>query len=198
MAGDPASVAQALAIADGELLEGIGEEWAVVERARVDEVLRTAGLRAARQLQPCGNLEAAREICGRLQDRDRYDEEVHRLALEIRAGMGDRVGLVRRHREYTDLLRAELEADPSDETEQLYQDLLAQSSPNTRADPQPGDRAGGARLAPEGGMDGVGEGAPSWRRRAADAERAATEAEGELDLTGRRRNCVRSASRSSC
>lgn len=89
--------ADAWELARGELIEGVMvprapefESWLAIERERVREVVRTAGLHVADAALETGALDEAGEVLMSLQRQDPLDEAVVRRLIVVLARRGAR------------------------------------------------------------------------------------------------------------
>ncbi len=72
-----------------------------------------------------GNLQAAVHACQQALKIDPCREDIHCLAMQIHADLGDRLAVIWQFQACRDSLRSELDVAPSDETKFLYQRLTA-------------------------------------------------------------------------
>ncbi|WP_433303546.1 ATP-binding protein [Actinoplanes sp. CA-030573] len=100
---------------DGELLPGIGDDWA--EQARRDYHDRLRGWLTRLAERPDGDTV---RYARRLTRLDPLDESAHRLLLEKLVEAGDAAGATRAAREFTERLRAELGVRPSPPTRAVH------------------------------------------------------------------------------
>jgi DNA-binding SARP family transcriptional activator len=70
-------------------------------------------------------LEKCLAICQLTFTQDLYNEVVHRVEMRAYAALGDRAAIVRRHQAFKAALKNDLGISPSQETEDLYRDLIA-------------------------------------------------------------------------
>lgn len=125
--GSPEALRSALSLYRGELLEGIRvrdrqfEDFLRGESERLHELATDGATRLLyHELRTAGVGEAAAAAAKRLLSIDALQELAHRTLMEHYANKGQ-VGLA--HKQYQacrDILRRELEVDPDEETEQLF------------------------------------------------------------------------------
>jgi DNA-binding SARP family transcriptional activator len=116
---------QAVSLYEGDYLEDVYADWTVELRGSLRrEYLRSLEALALHNHQE-GRLGQAAEYCRKLLDKDPLREDVHRLLMRVLAQAGDRAGAIRQCDELRTVLREELGAEPSTETAELYEKLLA-------------------------------------------------------------------------
>jgi DNA-binding SARP family transcriptional activator len=110
----------------GDLLpEDRYEDWCAERREYLAELQMRLLLHLGEELARRGSHSAA---AGRLREALRYDptrEDVHRRLMAVYASAGRRDEAVRQFHVCRDLLRRELDLAPADETEGLYEEILA-------------------------------------------------------------------------
>ncbi|MGD8792670.1 MAG: tetratricopeptide repeat protein [Anaerolineae bacterium] len=116
---------QALDLYRGDYLEGAYADWCALERERLRErrlnaLEALAGLHAGR-----GDFQHAIDEYQRLVTHDPYREPAYRELMRCHYRLGDRVSAVRHYQSCAEILREDLGLDPSDETEELYQRIIA-------------------------------------------------------------------------
>ena len=114
----------ALALYQGDYLEGIYADWCAVERERLRgrylAALETlAGLYAER-----GELQRASELYQIILAHDEYQEAAHRGLMRCYYRLGDRAAAMRQYQICVKTLREELGVTPMSETEQLYLQII--------------------------------------------------------------------------
>jgi two-component SAPR family response regulator len=106
-------------------LQDVDATWVWPERQR----LELAFLEALRQLavlqRQTGDRESALQACQRALDVNSCLEDFHRLAMQLHADGGDRLGVIWQYQACRDALQTELDIVPSEETEALYKRLTA-------------------------------------------------------------------------
>lgn len=104
---------QAIALVNGEFLDGIYDEWTDVAREIVRAKSRFARLRVAEIALARGESDVARREIGMLLDADPLDEEAEYLALSILRADGERLRALRELDRFTAALAAEYGTEPS-------------------------------------------------------------------------------------
>ena len=121
--GDTASLELAVALHHRPLLEGCLEEWAVPERlARETSYLQARETLAARAAARGDHAEASRHLTLVLAA-DPFREPSLRRLMQALADSEDRIALTQVYRDFRRTLRAEMNAEPSAETQALFQRL---------------------------------------------------------------------------
>jgi DNA-binding SARP family transcriptional activator len=124
----------------GDLLEGLFDDWCLVQR----EAYR-ARLMAALEFMLIGTIEAqdwAKAIGHgrRLLELDPLQEHVHRALMRCYVSLGNRPAALRQYAACAKLLRDELQIEPMDETRQVYEAIVATDSRAGRPCPPPRHR----------------------------------------------------------
>jgi DNA-binding SARP family transcriptional activator len=117
----------------GDLLpEDRYEDWCAERREYLAELRTRLLLNLAEELARRGSHTAA---AGRLREALQHDptrEDVHRRLMAVYASAGSRDQAVRQFHVCRDVLRRELDLTPGDETEGLYEEILARREPDHR------------------------------------------------------------------
>lgn len=122
-----AALEEALALYQGDYLEGIYADWCVVERERLREQYLAALGTLAGLYAEQGDLLRAVDLYQRLLARDPYQEAVHRALMACYCRLGDRPAAIRQYHTCARVLRAELGLNPAPETEQLYRQITTRT-----------------------------------------------------------------------
>jgi len=120
-AGDPASLARAVALYQGPLLEGCAEEWVSEERQPREERWLAALERLAGEARERGNSEAAVRWLRQVAAADPLREGAQRLLMEVLAAGGSHAAAILVYRELRLRLHDELNAEPDPRTAALFQ-----------------------------------------------------------------------------
>jgi DNA-binding SARP family transcriptional activator len=134
--GTPAALEAAVALYQGELLEGLPidapgfEEWLIAERERLRERAIEAMARLFAHQRSAGALEAAVQTGIRLLALEPVQESVHRAVIRLQLSLGRRGAALRQYRTCIETLQRELGIEAEPETKLLYQEIL-------RAVPEP-------------------------------------------------------------
>jgi len=115
----------AVALVKGSYLEDIDTAWVVSERERLRREYLSALLNLAKLYLESSDAAKALQASQRAIASDACLEEAHRLAMRIYAAMGNRAAIARQHQACKESLESELGVPPSQETEALYQSLMA-------------------------------------------------------------------------
>jgi DNA-binding SARP family transcriptional activator len=140
--GTPPALEAAVALYQGELLEGLAphapafEEWLLDERER----LRVQAIEALAKLlahqRSAAALGAALQTGLRLLAFEPAQESVHRAVMRLHLRLGRRGAARRQYRLCVDALQRELGVEPEAETKQLHQEILG-AAPLKRGDASP-------------------------------------------------------------
>ena len=120
-----ASLEEALALYQGDYLEGIYADWCTLERERLREQYLGALGALAGLCAEQGDLPRAVELYQRLLAHDPYQEGVHRAVMQCYYRLGDRPAAIRQYQNCVRILQTELGLNPAPETEQLYRQIIA-------------------------------------------------------------------------
>ncbi len=119
-----AALRAALALYAGDYLpDALYEEWAAEERERLRTLFLRAADRLATALIEQGQMEEGLDICQSILARDPCWEHAYQLMLTAYARQGNRALARRVYDRCVDVLRAELDVPPADETLALYRAL---------------------------------------------------------------------------
>jgi len=133
--GDLERLADVLSAWRGDVFEDLSgidpsfDSWLGGERLRVADDLAAACTEAVRAGMARGEHDSARQVVNLLQHRDSANEGVLRLGLTLDSLCGDSAGLHRRYERFRELLRSELDAAPSGETQCLFRALTSSAVP---------------------------------------------------------------------
>ncbi len=108
----------------GNYLAEIDDTWVLAAREYLCQNYRNILMQVSKIYLDLANYELAQEYCQRLLNEDNLLEDAHRLALRIYAARGNRAGLVRQYQLCVEVFEREINAQPSLQTQQLYQELL--------------------------------------------------------------------------
>ncbi len=136
---DLAEIDAALALYEGEFLEGIFTDWCILERERINDlyVCLLERLMTIHQLR--GDFRTGIECGLRVLREDRARERTHRRLMRLYYLTGDRTGALRQYERCAGALREELQVEPARRTVKLAGRIR-------RDDPAPGAAVGlGAR-----------------------------------------------------
>ena len=120
-AGDATSIRGALDTYTGELLEGeVVGRWIDEHRDRLRRLQVELALALGAAMQS-SDPAAAVDLYRALAAREELDEEVHRRLMAALARTGDRVAALRYYTRLVELLESNLDAEPEEETRELYE-----------------------------------------------------------------------------
>lgn len=106
------------------LIEDLYEEWTMIERERLlDAYTDLLGRLAVRYMEG-GRLRESVRTCYRVLEKDRSDEEAHRLLMECFVRLGQRGRALRQYGLCEGALRDDYDMPPSRETRALYANIL--------------------------------------------------------------------------
>lgn len=115
---------QAMAIYQGELLDGVYDDWCLSERERL-HLLYTGALHKLMIYHGhVGNFEAGLDYGRRILALDNTHETVHRHMMQLFWQAGDRTAALAQFKLCCQILRDELGAPPTAETRSLYERIL--------------------------------------------------------------------------
>ena len=108
----------------GPFLPEITETWVHSVRESLQQICINILLETAEIYLDMGNFPLALEYCQRALAVDDCLELAYRLSFRIYAAMGDRASVVRQYSRCCEVLSREVHAEPSQQTQSLYLDLL--------------------------------------------------------------------------
>jgi LuxR family maltose regulon positive regulatory protein len=119
-----ALLAEALALYQGDYLEGIYADWCILERERLRERYLAALAELAGLYVKQEALAQAVELLQRLLAQDPYREVAHRELMRCYHHLDNRGAAIRQYQTCARILREELGLSPLPETEELYQQII--------------------------------------------------------------------------
>jgi two-component SAPR family response regulator len=111
---------EALALYQGDYLEGLYADWCAMERERLRGRYLTALETLADLCAERGDLQRAMELYQAILAQDQYQETAHRGLMRCYHRLGDRAAAIRQYQICARILRQELDLAPMRETQQLY------------------------------------------------------------------------------
>jgi TolB-like protein/DNA-binding SARP family transcriptional activator len=126
-AGTPAAIEQAMVLYRGDLLEGISihdavfEDWLLVERQRLRQLLEGALATLAIQAMAAGERGRAEAAARRLLVLDPLREAASRALMQLHADRGEAAQALKLYETLRDRLQRELSVKPEPETTRLYE-----------------------------------------------------------------------------
>ena len=116
---------RAVELYKGPYLPDIGDLWVEPDRQRFHELQISNVIALIRLLIKRNALNEALTIAKKALQTDPYDEELHRLVMEIYSLSGNKPAVVKQYQTVTKSLRDQINAPPSNETTELYQRLMS-------------------------------------------------------------------------
>jgi LuxR family transcriptional regulator, maltose regulon positive regulatory protein len=110
------------------LIEDLYEEWTMIEREKLSEVYMDLLGRLAIHYMERGRLRESVRTCYRILEKDRCDEDTHRLLMECFVRLGQRARALRQYKLCEGALRHEYDLAPSPETRAFYASILKDCS----------------------------------------------------------------------
>jgi predicted ATPase/DNA-binding SARP family transcriptional activator len=138
--GDPASLAAAVALYRGPLLEGCAEEWAFQERQVREQAYLTALEALSAQAQSGCDPGVAEQLLRRVVAADPLRETAWRALMQVLATSGNYAAAAQVYRDLRLRLHREINAEPDPETTALFQGLRAVARGQAVAPPSAGRR----------------------------------------------------------
>lgn len=139
------SLDRAVDLYRGDLLDGLYDDWCVVERER----FRLSYLGALERLmghhEARGEWRAALAFGRKVLQADPLREDVHRRVMVCHQAMGNRPSAIRQFRRCQAVLREELELEPMEETVRLCERIKAGEPPPDERSGQPAPAPGATR-----------------------------------------------------
>lgn len=123
----PPMTREALALYDGDLVEGLGHECFAAERERLSDLYEDALALDAQERLVIRDVEGARHAAELLLARDPLREEAHATLIDVYGAIGTRSQVRRQYRRLCQILRQELDEPPLPETEATYRRALART-----------------------------------------------------------------------
>lgn len=117
------ALAAAVALYQGDLLEGCDDDWCLIERERLRGLFLGLLSTLLRQHRDRGEYDEAIRYGRQLVAHDPLLEHVHRELIVLYCLIGDRGAALRQYRRCRETLRAELDVEPSEELQELHAQL---------------------------------------------------------------------------
>lgn len=112
---------EAVALFQGDLLEGVEDEWLAAERDRLRGMHLEMLHRLADQLAATGDAAGATECLQKALAIDPWREDFVRKLIRLRATSGDRAGALREYKLFEEALMREMGASPERETTEVFE-----------------------------------------------------------------------------
>jgi DNA-binding SARP family transcriptional activator len=100
------------------------DEWVRFERERLFQLLLRALSSLIQSFIAWGERDEAIDVCRRLLESDPIQEDTHRLLMRLYWDTGRRTQALRQYRRCREILSQELDVEPVEETQDLYQRIL--------------------------------------------------------------------------
>lgn len=126
-------LAQAVDLYTGELLEGVYEDWCLIERERLNVLYITTLSKLANFHEANGTYESGVAYAAPILEFDETREMIHRQMMRLYWLMGDRSRALLQYKQCSQILRDELQVTPMEETTRLYQQILREGFSTSRA-----------------------------------------------------------------
>lgn len=108
----------------GQFLPEISETWVHSPRENLQQIYLNILLQVAEIYISMSNLDLALDFVQRALVEDSCLETAYRLSFQIYAAMGNRAAMVRQYQKCVEILQREVNAEPSPQTQALYNELL--------------------------------------------------------------------------
>jgi DNA-binding SARP family transcriptional activator len=141
--GGTEALERAALLYKGDLLDGFSvdeasfEQWRVVERERLHELVLEGLARLLREQLRADRPEAAIQTALRILALDPLQEAVHRALMRLLLRQGRRAAALEQYQVCVGWLERELGAEPEEETRQLYREILRAAGAAPRSVPGP-------------------------------------------------------------
>jgi DNA-binding SARP family transcriptional activator len=142
--GSRAGLERAVELYRGDFLDGLEvdeppfEEWRIVERERLRELVLETLVRLLREQMAAGQAVPAIQTAMRTLALDPLQEAVHRALMQLLLGQGRRAAALQQYQACVVALQRELGAEPEEETRRLYREILRATRPAASVDAGPG------------------------------------------------------------
>lgn len=120
----PETLAQAVELYRGDLLENVSDEWVVQEREHYRGTFLTALAQLVREKRSARSFAEAIAYAERILVHDSLREDAARELMAVRYEAGDRAGALRAFEQFAEHLREELDVDPMPETVTLHEAIV--------------------------------------------------------------------------
>ncbi len=116
---------KAIALVIGDYLEDIDALWVTPERERLRHASLAAQLTLAELYLKEGQYADGLQVCQRILSLDPTEETAYRLKMQMHGRLGDRAALIRTYQTCEEKMRDTFGQAPSQETQAVYQKLIA-------------------------------------------------------------------------
>jgi ABC-type oligopeptide transport system substrate-binding subunit/DNA-binding SARP family transcriptional activator len=119
-----AQLQSAVRLCRGDFMDGFYDDWILDERYRLDVLFTQALGRLMLLHESQGEFEAALATALRLVEHESWHEDAHRAAMRAYGRLGQRGAALKQYHRCRELVLAELGAEPTVETQELYREIL--------------------------------------------------------------------------
>jgi DNA-binding SARP family transcriptional activator len=116
---------EAVQLYHGDLLEGWYQDWCIFERERLQSMYLAMLDKLISYSETQGDFESGLLYGSRVLRCDRARESTHRRLMRLYYLTGDRTGALRQYQSCVAALKEELEVEPADSTQRLYEQICA-------------------------------------------------------------------------
>ena len=109
----------------GDLLEGVYDDWTLIERERVRILYLNALTQLMNYHANVGNFEKGMTFARAILKEDPLREDTHRTLMRLYLSSGQRALAVQQYRTCATILERELGVPPMEESQQLYRQIVA-------------------------------------------------------------------------
>jgi DNA-binding SARP family transcriptional activator len=127
-ADDAAELENALQLYSGDLLEGIYDDWVLLERERLRSLYFKSLIQLMRYKKQVGALDESIIHAQQILCLDPIREEIHRELMRLYVENGQRSLALRHYKNCRKILQEELSIPPMRETQELYREILQSAS----------------------------------------------------------------------
>jgi DNA-binding SARP family transcriptional activator len=124
LASNPETLAEAIQLYTGDLLETVYDDWIFFERERLRELYFTSLGQLVFLHRTRRDYPAAIGFAQQLLGRDPFREDALRQLMALRYESGDRAGAIQEYETFERLLRQEMGVSPMPETQALHESVL--------------------------------------------------------------------------
>jgi DNA-binding SARP family transcriptional activator len=124
LSGDEASLAAAVDLYAGDLLETLADEWVIGDRERLRDLQMSNLIRLVAATRRDGETSLSLQLAQRLLAIDPWREDAVRQLMALRYALGDRAGALAEFERFAARLKTELNASPMPETRACYESLV--------------------------------------------------------------------------
>lgn len=116
---------EAVSLYQGDLLEGVYEDWCLHEREWLRKLLLSSLNKLMDFYEANQNYEQALVYGRRILVYDNVHERIHRRMMRLYCKLGNRAAALLQYQQCVEILRQELDVPPMPETEELYRQIIS-------------------------------------------------------------------------